>query len=175
MNARKFWNDRVAVRGIEPCRELSTSFAALLTAITTFAKPNTAARPILSLMLKRLSCAWSMTALSHVCCAQGVPTRKRISRRERSTVWAMLRDPAYKGTACFNKTKLPHGNASQDLFACVEELHPAIAPTMSDRGTNGSRCRQLSRKKPSRSPRIDCKPTKIMPLVVRLPPASCKA
>jgi len=36
---------------------------------------------------------------------QGVPTRKRISRWERSTVWAMLRNPAYKGTACFGKTK----------------------------------------------------------------------
>ena len=36
---------------------------------------------------------------------QGVPTRKGISRWERSTVWAMLRNPAYKGTACFNKTK----------------------------------------------------------------------
>jgi site-specific DNA recombinase len=28
---------------------------------------------------------------------QGVPTRKRLSRWERSTVWAMLRNPAYKG------------------------------------------------------------------------------
>ena len=37
---------------------------------------------------------------------QGVPTRKRLSRWERSTVWAMLRNPAYKGRACFGKTKL---------------------------------------------------------------------
>jgi site-specific DNA recombinase len=37
---------------------------------------------------------------------QGVPTRKRVSRWERSVVWAILRNPAYKGTACFNKTKL---------------------------------------------------------------------
>jgi site-specific DNA recombinase len=36
---------------------------------------------------------------------QSVPTRKRISRWERSTVWAMLRNPAYKGTACFGKTE----------------------------------------------------------------------
>lgn len=36
---------------------------------------------------------------------QGVPTRKRVSRWERSTVWAMLRNPAYKGLACFGKTK----------------------------------------------------------------------
>lgn len=37
---------------------------------------------------------------------QGVPTRKRSSRWERSTVWAMLRNPAYKGTACFGKTRI---------------------------------------------------------------------
>ena len=35
-----------------------------------------------------------------------IPTRKGISRWERSTVWAMLRNPAYKGLACFGKTRL---------------------------------------------------------------------
>ena len=35
----------------------------------------------------------------------GVPTRKRLSRWERSTVWAILRNPAYIGTACFGKTR----------------------------------------------------------------------
>jgi site-specific DNA recombinase len=34
-----------------------------------------------------------------------IPTRKRISLWERSTIWAMLRNPAYKGTACFGKTR----------------------------------------------------------------------
>jgi site-specific DNA recombinase len=34
-----------------------------------------------------------------------IPTRKWTSRWERSTVWAMLRNPAYKGTACFGKTE----------------------------------------------------------------------
>jgi site-specific DNA recombinase len=34
-----------------------------------------------------------------------VPTRKKTSRWERSTLWAMLRNPAYKGTACFGKTE----------------------------------------------------------------------
>jgi site-specific DNA recombinase len=36
----------------------------------------------------------------------GVPTRKQAARWERSTVWAMLRNPAYRGTACFGKTAL---------------------------------------------------------------------
>ncbi len=34
-----------------------------------------------------------------------IPTRKEKSKWERSVVWAMLRNPAYKGTACFGKTK----------------------------------------------------------------------
>ncbi len=33
-----------------------------------------------------------------------VPTKKQGVQWERSTVWAMLRNPAYKGTACFGKT-----------------------------------------------------------------------
>lgn len=36
---------------------------------------------------------------------QEIPTRKRTTRWERSTVWGMLRNPAYKGTACFGKTE----------------------------------------------------------------------
>jgi len=35
-----------------------------------------------------------------------VPTRKGCGRWERSSVWAMLRNPAYKGTACFGKTRI---------------------------------------------------------------------
>ena len=36
---------------------------------------------------------------------EGVPTRKA-SRWERSVVWAMLRNPAYRGMACFGKTRV---------------------------------------------------------------------
>ena len=36
--------------------------------------------------------------------AQKVPTRKQGSRWERSTLWAMLRNPAYRGAASFGKT-----------------------------------------------------------------------
>ena len=48
----------------------------------------------------------SIGGITRLLNAQGVPTRKRVSRWERSVVWAILRNPAYKGTACFNKTKL---------------------------------------------------------------------
>ena len=37
--------------------------------------------------------------------AQGIATRQRKSPWERTTVWAMLRNPAYQGTACFGKTE----------------------------------------------------------------------
>ena len=36
---------------------------------------------------------------------QGVPTQQRRAKWERSTVWAMLRNPAYQGMACFGKTQ----------------------------------------------------------------------
>ncbi len=38
--------------------------------------------------------------------AQKIPTRKQGSRWERSTVWAMLRNPAYRGAASFGKTRV---------------------------------------------------------------------
>ena len=38
--------------------------------------------------------------------AEGIPTRKHSARWERSVVWAMLRNPAYRGTACFGKTRV---------------------------------------------------------------------
>jgi site-specific DNA recombinase len=47
----------------------------------------------------------SIGAITRLLNEQGITRRKRISRWERSVVWAMLRNPAYKGTACFNKTK----------------------------------------------------------------------
>jgi site-specific DNA recombinase len=37
--------------------------------------------------------------------AQGIPTRGGKSIWDHSTVWGMLRNPAYKGTACFGKTE----------------------------------------------------------------------
>ncbi len=37
---------------------------------------------------------------------RGVPTQKGISPWERSVVWGILRNPAYKGTACFGKTQV---------------------------------------------------------------------
>uniref|UniRef100_UPI003784D65E recombinase family protein n=1 Tax=Reyranella sp. TaxID=1929291 RepID=UPI003784D65E len=46
----------------------------------------------------------SIGAIARLLNEQKIPTR-RAARWERSVVWAMLRNPAYKGTACFGKTK----------------------------------------------------------------------
>ena len=48
---------------------------------------------------------WSIGAIVRWLNAQGIPTRQRKSPWERTTVWAMLRNPAYQGTACFGKTE----------------------------------------------------------------------
>jgi site-specific DNA recombinase len=47
----------------------------------------------------------SMGQITRELNAQGIFTRTRKSQWERSTVWAMLRNPAYKGSACFGKTE----------------------------------------------------------------------
>ena len=49
--------------------------------------------------------SWSIGAITRWLNDQGVATRKAGARWERSTVWAMLRNPAYRGTACFGKTR----------------------------------------------------------------------
>jgi len=47
----------------------------------------------------------SIGAIARMLNEQKIPTKKRISKWERSTVWAMLRNPAYIGKACFGKTE----------------------------------------------------------------------
>ncbi|MEO8185355.1 MAG: recombinase family protein, partial [Deltaproteobacteria bacterium] len=48
----------------------------------------------------------SIGAITHWLNDQGVATRKPGARWERSVVWAMLRNPAYQGRACFGKTRV---------------------------------------------------------------------
>ena len=49
---------------------------------------------------------WSIGAITRWLNEHGVATRKPGARWERSMVWAMLRNPAYRGTACFGKTRV---------------------------------------------------------------------
>lgn len=48
----------------------------------------------------------SIGAITRRLNAEGIPTRKRSARWERSTVWAMLRNSAYRGIAYYGKTRL---------------------------------------------------------------------
>ena len=48
----------------------------------------------------------SINAIARMLNEQHIRTRSGVSRWERSTVWAMLRNPAYKGRACFGKTEI---------------------------------------------------------------------
>src|SRR6202163_4162058 len=47
----------------------------------------------------------SIGAIARRLNVEGILTRKQSARWERSVVWAMLRNPAYRGAACFGKTR----------------------------------------------------------------------
>jgi site-specific DNA recombinase len=48
---------------------------------------------------------WSIGAITRHLNERGIRTRLGRGPWERSTIWAMLRNPAYQGTACFGKTE----------------------------------------------------------------------
>ncbi len=49
---------------------------------------------------------WSIGAIARQLNQEQIPTRSGRSLWERSTVWGMLRNPAYQGSACFGKTEI---------------------------------------------------------------------
>jgi len=61
---------------------------------------------VLREVFRRYTEEWdSLGALARWLTAEGIPTRTRQPRWNKSTVWGMLRNPAYQGTACFQKTR----------------------------------------------------------------------
>jgi len=68
----------------------------------------------------------SINAIARLLNERRIPTRTGTTRWERSTVWGLLRNPAYRGRACYGKTELRprqritrplrqrHGVASRD-------------------------------------------------------------
>ncbi|MBU4263366.1 MAG: recombinase family protein [Proteobacteria bacterium] len=70
-----------------------------------------------------------------------VPTRKKISRWERSTVWAMLRNPAYVGRAYFGKTEsTPRQRITRPLrYVNEEAILRGAAATGNARNRSGLR------------------------------------
>ncbi len=85
----------------------------------------------------------SIGAITRLLNERGVPTRKQISRWERTTVWAILRNPAYKGTACFGKTETaPRQRITRSLRLRGGSARATVL-TESGLGRNGSRLRSL--------------------------------
>jgi len=76
----------------------------------------------------------SIGAITRQLTELGVPTRKQKPRWERSVIWAILRNPAYQGRACFGKTAITtrqritrplrlHGGLSSRNTASHERPH----------------------------------------------------
>ncbi|WP_263382003.1 recombinase family protein [Granulicella arctica] len=57
---------------------------------------------------------------------EGIPTRKASARWERSTIWAVLRNSAYCGVACFGKTRA----SSRVRVTRAQRRLGAVAPSM---------------------------------------------
>jgi site-specific DNA recombinase len=58
--------------------------------------------------------------------ADGIPTRKASARWERTTVWAVLRNSAYRGIACFGKTR----SSSRTRVMRPQRRRGVITPSM---------------------------------------------
>jgi site-specific DNA recombinase len=69
----------------------------------------------------------SIGAITRLLNAHGILTRTGRSRWERSTLWAMLRNPAYRGTACFGKTE----RAERQKITRPLRLRGGFSPRMS--------------------------------------------
>ncbi len=109
----------------------------------------------------------------------GVPTRKEQTCWERSTIWAMLRNPAYRGMACFGKTQeAARQHRGNRPYACGP-IHrdAARAPLHETRRISGSRflCPRWWMSAPSIWRRSDCKTTRGSPHAARSSRASCRA
>ena len=97
----------------------------------------------------------SIGAITRKLNERAVPTSTGRSRWERSTVWAMLRNPAYKGKACFGKTR----QMPRDCVTRPVRLRGGVASATTGghekprEGGSRSRCRRSSAKRPSPWPK----------------------
>jgi site-specific DNA recombinase len=75
-------------------------------ALASYAPIDTEARVVQQVYELYTVAGLSIGAITRWLNDHGVATRKPGARWERSTVWAVLRNPAYRGTACFGKTRV---------------------------------------------------------------------
>ena len=82
--------------------------------------------------------------------AQGLSTRKQSSRWERSVIWAMLRNPAYRGTASFGKTRVAGRvrvtRALRRRGGLAGRWRPQYAPKMKKRTALLQKLREIFRR-----------------------------
>jgi hypothetical protein len=82
----------------------------------------------------------SINAIARLLNERQIGTRTGKGRWERSTVWGMLRNPAYRGTACYGKTEQrPRQRVTRP---CVSEKPCRVATlvVMNGLGQSGLRC-----------------------------------
>ena len=98
-------------------------------------------RKVFDFFTRKLS---SIGAIARKLNQEGIATRFGKSPWERSTVWGMLRNPAYKGRACFGKTaacraqKHYPASTSKRRVLPTFERHPCNQPRGMDRGAGSS-------------------------------------
>ena len=81
----------------------------------------------------------SINAIAHRLNEEQIPTRTRSTRWERSTVWGMLRNPAYRGRACYGKTELRPRQRITRPLRNGKAWRAAIVPTTSGPDRTGLR------------------------------------
>jgi RNA-directed DNA polymerase len=99
-----------------------------------FVEHRVADRRILRLIQK-----WLQAGVSE----EGEWTETTVGTPQGAVVWGMLRNPAYRGAACYGKTNCVPGNESRARCANGKACRVAIARAMSGRARNGSRFRCL--------------------------------
>jgi DNA invertase Pin-like site-specific DNA recombinase len=83
----------------------------------------------------------SINAIARLLNQRQIATRHGDTRWERSTVWGLLRNPAYRGRACYGKTELRARNGSPVHSDSVTDCPHATAQATSGRARTGSRLR----------------------------------
>jgi len=118
----------------------------------------------------------SIGAIARLLNEQAIPTCKQRGGWERSTVWGMLRNPAYKGQACFGKTMIaPRQRITRPIR--LRGGSPLVtARATSGRERNGSPLlfRRSSAKRLLRWRKSGSRPTRLTRRGGPSRPASCK-
>ena len=118
----------------------------------------------------------SIGAIARLLNEQAIPTCKRRGRWERSTVWGMLRNPAYKGQRALARRRGRRVIGSPGRYGCVAALRLVSVRATSGRERIGSRlpCRRSSAMTRLPLRKNGSRPTRLTRRGGPSRPASCK-